>query len=87
MVAQYEERCKTRHRGTARVGWMFTLAATAYNLVRIPLPMSKNAVTMPIAIEVQERPRSWIARFHKFQARSCWPSFALADSTASPGVR
>jgi transposase len=27
---------KTRHRGTARVGWMFTLAATAYNLVRIP---------------------------------------------------
>ena len=27
---------KTRHRGTARVGWMFTLAMTAYNLVRIP---------------------------------------------------
>jgi transposase len=27
---------KTRHRGIARVGWMFTLAATAYNLVRIP---------------------------------------------------
>jgi transposase len=27
---------KTRHRGTARVGWMFTLAAAAYNLVRIP---------------------------------------------------
>jgi transposase len=27
---------KTRHRGTARVGFMFTLAATAYNLVRIP---------------------------------------------------
>jgi hypothetical protein len=27
---------KTRHRGAARVGWMFTLAATAYNLVRIP---------------------------------------------------
>lgn len=27
---------KTRHRGTARVGWMFTLAATAYNLVRLP---------------------------------------------------
>jgi hypothetical protein len=26
---------KTRHRGTALVGWMFTLAA-AYNLVRIP---------------------------------------------------
>ena len=26
---------KTRHRGTARVGFMFTLAATAYNLVRI----------------------------------------------------
>jgi transposase len=27
---------KTRHRGTARVGWVFTLAAAAYNVVRIP---------------------------------------------------
>src|ERR1700722_9842057 len=27
---------KTRHRGTALVGWMFTLTAAAYNLVRIP---------------------------------------------------
>ena len=27
---------KTRHRGTARVGWMFTLTAAAYNLVRMP---------------------------------------------------
>jgi transposase len=27
---------KTRHRGLARVGWMFTLTATAYNLVRLP---------------------------------------------------
>jgi transposase len=27
---------KTRHRGTARVGWMFTFGAAAYNLVRIP---------------------------------------------------
>jgi transposase len=27
---------KTRHRGTARIGWQFTLAAAAYNLVRIP---------------------------------------------------
>ena len=27
---------KTRHRGTARVGWQFTLGAAAYNLVRIP---------------------------------------------------
>jgi len=26
---------KTRHRGVARVGWMFTLAAAAYNLVRM----------------------------------------------------
>jgi hypothetical protein len=26
---------KTRHRGKDRVGWMFTLAAAAYNLVRI----------------------------------------------------
>jgi transposase len=27
---------KTRHRGKDRVGWMFTLTATAYNLVRLP---------------------------------------------------
>lgn len=27
---------KTRHRGTARVDWMFSLAAAAYNLVRLP---------------------------------------------------
>ena len=27
---------KTRHRGTALVDWMFTLAAAAYNLVRLP---------------------------------------------------
>ena len=27
---------KTRHRGVSRVGWMFMLTATAYNLVRIP---------------------------------------------------
>jgi transposase len=27
---------KTRHRGTARVGWCFTLTAAAYNLARIP---------------------------------------------------
>jgi hypothetical protein len=27
---------KTHHRGLARVGWMSTLTATAYNLVRLP---------------------------------------------------
>jgi len=27
---------KTRHRGVARVGWIFALTATAYNLVRLP---------------------------------------------------
>ena len=27
---------KTRHRGTARVGWMFTLTAAAANLIRLP---------------------------------------------------
>ena len=26
---------KTRHRGTRRVGWMFTLTAAAYNLIRM----------------------------------------------------
>ena len=27
---------QTHHRGLARVGWMFTLTATAYNLIRLP---------------------------------------------------
>jgi IS5 family transposase len=27
---------KTRHRGTARVGWTFTLSVAAYNLIRMP---------------------------------------------------
>jgi len=27
---------KTHHRGLARVGWTFTLTATAYNLIRLP---------------------------------------------------
>jgi hypothetical protein len=27
---------KTRHRGTDRVGWMFTLTVAAYNVARIP---------------------------------------------------
>ncbi|CAO3433901.1 Transposase [Azospirillum endophyticum] len=27
---------KARHRGTACVGWMFTLIATDYNLIRLP---------------------------------------------------
>ena len=27
---------KTRHRGLARVGWMFTFTAAAYNLIRLP---------------------------------------------------
>ena len=34
---------KTRHRGTARVGWMFTFAAAAYNLVRIPKLLAEAA--------------------------------------------
>ena len=28
--------CRTRHRGTERVGQMFTFVAAAYNLVRLP---------------------------------------------------
>ena len=27
---------KTRYRGSAKVGWMFTLSAAAYNLIRLP---------------------------------------------------
>jgi hypothetical protein len=38
---------KTRHRGLARVGWMFTLTATAYNLIRLPKLLSSVAVVTP----------------------------------------
>jgi transposase len=31
---------KTRHRGTQRVDWMFTLTAAAYNLIRLPKLMA-----------------------------------------------
>jgi IS5 family transposase len=34
---------KTRHRGTARVGWMFTLNAAAYNLIRLPKLLGDSA--------------------------------------------
>jgi hypothetical protein len=27
---------QTKHRGLARVGWMFRLKAAAYNLIRLP---------------------------------------------------
>ena len=27
---------QTRYRGTPRVGWMFTLSAAAYDLIRLP---------------------------------------------------
>ena len=34
---------QTKHRGTARVGWVFTLAAAAYNLVRLPKLLDTTA--------------------------------------------
>src|SRR5215469_4928608 len=34
---------KTRHRGMARVGWIFTLTAAAYNLVRLPKLLGATA--------------------------------------------
>jgi transposase len=34
---------KTRYRGTARVGWMFTLSAAAYDLIRLPKLLSAAA--------------------------------------------
>ena len=34
---------KTRHRGTACVGWMFTLTAAAYNLIRLPKLLAASA--------------------------------------------
>lgn len=38
---------KTRHRGRARVGWMFTLTAAACNLVRLPrLPAARSTASV-----------------------------------------
>jgi len=34
---------RTRHRGLARVGWQFTLAMAAYNLVRLPKLLARPA--------------------------------------------
>ena len=34
---------KTRHRGLRRVGWMFTFAAAAYNLVRWPIIVGRRS--------------------------------------------
>jgi transposase len=34
---------KTRHRGLARVGWIFTVTAAAYNLVRLPKLLARAA--------------------------------------------
>ena len=34
---------KTRYRGTAKVGWMFTLSAAAYNLIRMPKLLASGA--------------------------------------------
>ncbi len=34
---------RTRHRGLARVGWQFTLAMAAYNLVRLPKLLAQAA--------------------------------------------
>jgi hypothetical protein len=39
---------KLRHRGLERVGWMFTLAAAAYNLVRIHI-LIRNASQPKVA--------------------------------------
>jgi hypothetical protein len=41
---------KTRHRGTGRVGWMFTLTAAAYNLVRIPKLLAGTASSRPDSV-------------------------------------
>jgi transposase len=34
---------QTKHRGAARVGWMFTFAAAAYNLIRLPKLLAATA--------------------------------------------
>ena len=37
---------KTRHRGVARVGWMFTFAAAAYNLVQDAQPLANRHLNL-----------------------------------------
>ena len=33
---------KTKYRGLERVGWSFTMAAAAYNLIRLPKLMAET---------------------------------------------
>jgi len=46
---------KTRHRGVARVGWIFTLTATAYNLVRCPSYWARRHSHARIALQCRVR--------------------------------
>jgi hypothetical protein len=38
---------KTHYRGLSRVGWMFTLTAAAYNLIRLPKLVGAVASSCP----------------------------------------
>jgi hypothetical protein len=42
---------KTRYRGTAKVGWMFTLSAAAYNLIRMPKLLAAAAQRHPESVQ------------------------------------
>jgi hypothetical protein len=44
---------KTHHRGVARVGWMFTLIATAYNLVRLSKLVGVGAQPCPESVRTR----------------------------------
>ena len=55
---------KTRHRGTRRVGWMFTLALAAYNLRQLAEPAQRDhSHTRPRDIRVCDDP----LRFDSYQ--------------------
>ena len=47
---------KSRHHGLARVGWMFTFALAAYNLVRMRNLAERGSL---IALQREKRPQKW----------------------------
>ena len=60
---------QTHYRGLARVGWMFTLTATAYNLVRLPKLVGRRGVAMPGVCPGSAKPAK------SLQKRVCIGSF------------
>lgn len=66
---------KTRYRGLERFGWSFTMAATAYNLIRLPKLMGAyDPELLPVNDHDLTRP------LHLLKDRSLIPSQSVTSS-------